>query len=790
MTGYQAGLEAAQIGSIFSRARVVFAVNVVNALILAFFLRNAVSPDAIAAWVLSILIITAARFGFLLDYEQKPAKPLEYWKRISVWGSALSGIVWGMATIILFPAASLLLQIFLPVVMMGMMAGSAVSWHAYFPAFKAYFLPVALLTLARFAEVIFKGGNTQDLFVTLGAMFLIFSAGLYLLARQSNRVMSQLLLAKSEKDADEAARAYCGYPISLKHPDPNCCMVCDTSERKLIEQSNELASLVFQESGEAIMVTDENRRVVEVNAAFTRITGYAPGEIIGADSALLQSGTHDKAFLGKVWQAVLDYGHWQGEIWSCRKNGDRFAQWANISVVRHPDGAAHRFVVQFSDITEKKKKDELIWLQAHFDMLTNLPNRRLFRDKLIETMEASQRFALLFIDLDRFKEINDTMGHDMGDLLLVEAAMRIGNCLRKNDTVARLGGDEFTVILPDTVDPTHLGTVVRSILEALRRPLLLDGESVRISASIGLTLYPDDAGNVEDLLKNADQAMYGAKAKGGNCYEYFTESMQKTAFEKITLTRDLRLALERKELEIYYQPIVELKSGRIAKAEVLLRWMHGERGMIGPDLFVPLAEESGLIVEIGEWLFDEAASRLKQWQSRYGKSIALSINKSPLQFAEVSIESRWPERLEKLGLPRNSIAIEITEGLLIAELAGAKRRLLAFHEGGIEVSIDDFGTGFSSFAYLKQFEVDYLKIDRSFVSGLAESERDMAITEGIISMARKLGIRTIAEGVETVDQRDLLSSFGCDYAQGFLYSPPVPGNEFEDMLRQRREAVQ
>lgn len=869
MTGVVSGIEAAQIGALFSRARLVLAVSAVNAIITAFFLRHAAPPLSVTAWVLSILVISAARFWYVLDYERDEPKRLDHWMRVSIWGSAISGAAWGLASIFLFPSASLVLQIFIPVVMMGMMAGSAVSWYAYFPAFIAYFIPVASLTLLRFAWEIMLRSEAHGLFVTLGAMFLIFTAGLYILARHSNRVLSQLLLARIEGKAEaalqmemaknrmllktgedglhvldakgnllEAADSFCGMlgyapgamrgmnvlqwdadfrgdmsfeekaaripeegvRFETKHRHRGGHLIDveirahaasingerfvwaysrDVSGRKSIAESMALAGFVFQACDDAIMVLDGERRIVEVNPAFTGITGYEPAEVLGNRYPL---HVEDPAFFGKLWRSVEETGCWQGEIWGCRKSGEIYAQSAHIGTFRQ--GAELRHVVQFSDITEQKKKDERIWLQANFDTLTNLPNRRLFRERLQKAMGEPNRFALLCMDIDRFKEINDTLGGDMGDLLLLEVATRIAACVQKTDTVARLGGDEFALVLPDSPDLVELDPVVEKIMTELGRPCMLDGEAVQVSASIGLAFYPDDALDADCLLKHADLAMHTAKAQGGNRFEYFTEAMQQQIAEKIALSRDLRMAAAKGELQIHYQPIVELDSGRIVKAEALLRWEHAVRGTIAPDLFVPIAEESGLIVEIGEWLFEEAARRVKAWQGRLNGGFSLSINKSPLQFAVA--ERNWLGKLAEFGLPKNSITIEITEGLLLKGSASARERLLAFHEGGIEISIDDFGTGFSSFSYLKQFDVDYLKIDRSFISGLTENERDMAITEAIIAMAHKLGIKIIAEGVETAGQRDLLLGFGCDYAQGYLYSPPVTSEEFENLLERVR----
>lgn len=422
---------------------------------------------------------------------------------------------------------------------------------------------------------------------------------------------------------------------------------------------------------------------------------------------------------------------------------------------------------------------------ANYDALTGLPNRNLFYDRLAQEIKKAQRkessLALLLIDLDQFKEVNDTLGHHTGDLLLVESARRISRCVRDTDTVARLGGDEFIIILPEFNGRPHVERVAQDIIQELSRPFTLDNDTVYNSASIGITVYPDDAPDLESLLKHADQAMYVAKSEGRNRFGYFTESMQQEAKEKLALTNDLRQALARNELHVHYQPILELKNGSITKAEALLRWKHPARGMVSPAIFIPLAEEAGLIHEIGDWVFQQAVARVGDWQKRFGRIIQVSVNKSPIQFEQPERQI-WQKQMKELGVPGNGIAVEITEGLLLKESAKAKQRLLEFRNSGIEVSIDDFGTGFSALSYLKQFDIDYLKIDRSFVKDLEKNADDKALTEAIIVMAHKLGIMTIAEGVETEGQRDMLKSCGCDYVQGFLYSPAVSAAEFEQMI--------
>jgi len=564
--------------------------------------------------------------------------------------------------------------------------------------------------------------------------------------------------------------------------------VQDITERRQMEESMRLAALIYQSSAEAVMVTDENNLIIDVNPAFVQQTGYRLEEVAGKNPNLLKSGRHDKAFYQEMWCAIRENDKWQGEIWDRRKDGSIYAKYASISVIRHPDGRIYRHVAQFLDITYRKQKEEEIWRQANYDMLTELPNRRLFHDRLEQETKKAHRtglsMALLFIDLDRFKEVNDSLGHTKGDALLVEAARRISACVRESDTVARLGGDEFTVILTEFSERLHLERISQDMIQALSKPFDLGGgDTGYISASIGIALYPDDAGDMEALIKHADQAMYAAKAEGRARFRYFIPSMQQEAREKLTLTNDLRQALARNELEVYYQPIVDTVSGSIIKAEALLRWHHPARGLVSPAIFIPLAEESGLILEIGDWVFQQAIAAIARWREQFGRIIQVSVNMSPLQF-EQSAKRLWLDRMASAGLPGNSITVEITEGLLIKDSATVKQRLLELRNSGIEVSIDDFGTGFSALSYLKQFDIDYLKIDRAFVSHLVENESDKALTEAIIVMAHKLGIKAVAEGVETQEQLRLLIGFGCDYVQGYLYSFPLPLEEFEKFIEE------
>lgn len=455
--------------------------------------------------------------------------------------------------------------------------------------------------------------------------------------------------------------------------------------------------------------------------------------------------------------------------------------------LRNEQGEITEWFGMATDVTDRKQTEESLWKHANFDILTGLPNRRLFRDRLDQEVKKALRtglpLALLFIDLDRFKEVNDLLGHDAGDQLLTQAARRISACVRGTDTVARLGGDEFTAILSELDDLTRVQTIAQKIITVLATPFQLGNEVAYLSASIGITLYPADASTAENLIRNADQAMYAAKNAGRSEFSYFTQSMQHESHHRLRLIRDLRCALTAGQLEVYYQPVVGMASGHIVKAEALLRWHHPRLGPIDPLLFIPLAEESGLINEIGDWVFTQAAGCAKQWGAQLGVPFQISVNRSPIQFRTRTGEINWANHLGQLGLPGNSISVEITEGLLLNASSGVTDKLVEYRDAGIEVAIDDFGTGYSSLAYLKKFDIDYLKIDQSFIHDMAHQTADWAIVRSMIAMAHELGLKVIAEGIETQEQRALLIDAGCDFGQGFLFSRAIPAAEFERVLR-------
>jgi len=557
--------------------------------------------------------------------------------------------------------------------------------------------------------------------------------------------------------------------------------------RKEIEAKLKLASSVYQNTNQAIMVTDQFNLIEAINPSFTELTGYTADEVMGKSPRILKSDQQDKLFYEQMWERLKLNGYWQGEIWNVKKNGDEYAELLTINTIYDDKKNVLQRVALFSDITDRKRAEEKIWKQANFDQLTQLPNRGMFVDRLAHEIIISNRtakpLALLFLDLDHFKEVNDALGHDKGDILLIDAAKRIQDCVRESDTVSRLGGDEFTVILTEIKNTHHVERIANNIVQQLGRPFSLGMEEAYVSVSIGVAFYPNDAKNSDTLIKYADQAMYLAKEKGRNQYSFFTESMQISAQYRHQLIYDLRSALKENQFQLYYQPIINLESGEIVKAEALLRWIHPTRGMVSPVEFIPLAEESGLIIQIGRWVFEQAVKQLKIWQQNYDSKIQISINKSPIQFRSASDHLDCMSYLNKMNVHGRNIVIEITESLLIEKSENVKKQLLDFAEKEVQVAIDDFGTGYSSLSYLNRFDIDYLKIDRSFISSLKPNSNELILCEAIIAMAHKLGIEVIAEGIETEQQKLLLLDAGCDYGQGYLFSKPITGESFENFLK-------
>ena len=553
------------------------------------------------------------------------------------------------------------------------------------------------------------------------------------------------------------------------------------------------ASLVFAHSSEAIAITDVSGRITMVNPGFTRIRGYQKDEVLGHTAELYSAEVVGQNSYETLRSWAISSGHWSGEVWSRHKDGHLIAENRSITAVKDLNGSVVNFIEIASDITKTKKAEELLWRQANYDSLTALPNRHLFLDRLRQAIRNSHRgdhpaFSLLFIDLDQFKEINDTLGHSTGDRLLKEAAQRLLRCTRDTDTVSRLGGDEFTVLLldmhnSDVNDPHAIERVAQAIIEAMAQPFDIDGEILHISASIGITHFPGDAQDAESVLKHADQAMYEAKLQGRNRFVYFSQAMEERAQIRRRLRDDLRSAIQKGELHLHYQPIVDLATGRIVKAEALLRWQHPKQGWICPADFIPVAEESGLILEIGEWVFHAAVADAARWIHQQGHTIQIGINVSPVQIASGEENCRrCMAFLTSQHLPKHSIVIEVTESSLLLNDPTVESQLRQLATHGIALAIDDFGTGYSALSYLQQYQFEYLKIDRAFVRNMEVGSTKLALCKTIIAMAHTLGMRVIAEGISDECEADLLRHAGCDFGQGYFFYHPMPASSFEKLL--------
>lgn len=550
----------------------------------------------------------------------------------------------------------------------------------------------------------------------------------------------------------------------------------DITARKRAEDQLRLNATVFDTTTEGIIVTDADGRIKTVNPAFTRITGYEAEEVVGKKPSLLSSGRHDEDFYTAMWHGIRTRGYWSGEIWNRRKDGSVFPEWLSLASIPNDRGEVQEYVAVFSDITRRKQDEEQIRRQANYDALTGLPNRSLLVDRLARSIAGARRedsmIALLFIDLDRFKGVNDTLGHVMGDELLQMVAERLQVCVREVDTVARFGGDEFVVILEDVKQANDAAEVAKKIIAELDSAFSLANREVFIGASIGITLFPTDTDDPSSMLRNADMAMYRAKDAGRNNYQFFTLTMNEQVQQRMALENDLRLALERDELALHYQPIVRFDSGELVGVEALLRWRHPQRGMVSPDTFIPLAEETGLIGPIGRWVLKTAVAQAAEWR-RAGLHMRMSVNLSSRQLSLGLTVDEVADTLAENDLPAAALTLEITEGMMLEGAGEMLTWLKALKKLGVGLSVDDFGTGFSSLSYLKRFPMDTLKIDRSFVDGLPDDREDVSLVQAIVAMADSLDLKIVAEGVETERQRRFLQHLGCDLAQGYLFSKPL-----------------
>ena len=556
--------------------------------------------------------------------------------------------------------------------------------------------------------------------------------------------------------------------------------------RKKVEGELDLVSKILKNANEGVIITDANTRMIMVNPAVTKITGYEESELIGRTPRVLQSKRHDKEYYKKMWDSLKESGKWEGEIWNRQKSGEAYPEWLSITAVNDSDGKVSKYIATFHDITELHMSKERLKYTSDHDALTELPNRRIFEDRLGQSLVSAKRrnvkLGVMFLSLDRFKKINESLGHTAGDHLLQIVAKRLSEALPEYDTVARWGGDEFVFIIRDAEQNQDVINTAAKMLGRLSTPFTIEGQELYLTASVGVAIFPSSGEDVKTITQAADIAMKKAKERGGNNFQLYSSTMESGAYEAISIEQDLRKALERDEIVVYYQPKVDVESCVVVGMEALVRWKHATKGIISPVKFIPLAEETGLIVPIGEKVLEDACLQTKKWLDKGFSPLAVSVNLSALQFAQSDLQVRVEAILNETGLPPEYLDLEITEGTVMRDVENAIVILQRLSDMGVSVSIDDFGTGYSSLGYLKRFPLNTLKVDRSFVSDITTNPDDAAITETIISMAHNLKLKVVAEGVETFEQFDFLKARKCDQIQGFLFSRPLDAQAFEEML--------
>lgn len=561
--------------------------------------------------------------------------------------------------------------------------------------------------------------------------------------------------------------------------------------RKQSELQFRLAAEFFNGTSEGFVITDANQRIIQINPAFTTITGYSPQEVIGKKPHVLSAGRHDAAFYQAMWSDIERLGHWEGEVRNRRRNGEEYPEWLSISRIQNDEGHTTHYVAIFSDISRRLEQEARIRNLAYFDPLTGLANRTLLRDRAEHDLSMSRRrkttLSLLFIDLDHFKHINDSLGHLIGDQLLVEISQRLSSHMREQDTVARLGGDEFMALLPDT-HAEGAAHMARQLLDMLSKPFVVGTHELAVTPSIGIAIYPNDGTDFDSLYRCADTAMYRAKQEGRNRFAFFTPEMQALSMRRLQLETALRKAIERGEMSVHYQPQQCLSTQRITGVEALLRWYNPELGAISPAEFIPIAESTGQIVTIGAWVMKEACMQAQRWRETGIGELMMAVNLSAVQFKQPDLTMTVARVLQETGLPARCLELELTESTAMHNPEMAIATVRSLRELGVELSVDDFGTGYSSLNYLKRFQINKLKIDQSFVKGLPDNAEDASIVETIIRMAEGLGLATIAEGVETPAQLSFLRQHGCQQIQGYLLARPLDANGFESWWRGRLSA--
>jgi diguanylate cyclase (GGDEF)-like protein/PAS domain S-box-containing protein len=552
----------------------------------------------------------------------------------------------------------------------------------------------------------------------------------------------------------------------------------DITQQRAIDDSLRQAAAVFDATQEGVLVTDAEQNIVHVNPAFSRITGYSSEEILGQHPNLLKSGRHDTAFYQSLWHALQNRGAWSGEVWNRRKSGEIYPQWQCIRVIHDEQGRVSHYVAVFSDITALKRSQRELDYLAHHDPLSNLPNRLLFTERVAHALERSKieelRGAVLLIDLDHFKHINESLGHNVGDLLLKGVGERLLQNLPNGCTLARLGGDEFGLLSENCAEAAQAAELAQCLLRSLETPFRLNDHELYIGASIGISLFPEDADSVEQVLRNADSALFKAKSSGREGYAFYEQELTDYARQRVELASSLRHALDNDELRVYYQPLHDLRDGRQVGMEALVRWQHPQRGLVAPGEFIPIAEDNGMIGAIDAWVLEQACQQMMRWNGEGNTLSFVAVNISSRLFSRGELAQKVASVLTQTGLPPEQLELEVTESAIMEDPDAAQKLLISLRALGVRLAIDDFGTGYSSLARLKRLPVDKLKLDQSFVRGLPDDAEDAAIARAVIALGKSLGLKVLAEGIEQRAQADFLRELGCNYGQGYHFGRPQP----------------
>ncbi|MGD8587746.1 MAG: EAL domain-containing protein [Chromatiales bacterium] len=797
-------LRCKQVEMLYDQARIGIASSIAAGLFLVAVFWPITPHSILFMWFALVCLGAGLRLILIHQYEHAAEIQAKtgYWLGWFVLGAAVSGITWGVVTIVLVPDRSIAQISFALLWIGGLSAGTAAAYAVVRRAFLSFSWPAMLPTAIYLFSI---GGRVE---VTIGIGTLLFIGFLTLSAlRMHNILLRELelrlentrLIAHLEKEKarvdrinDLLERRVAERTAELTQT--NRSLQQEIAERKRTDEALSQAAAVFENTSEGAMITDNAQGVVAVNRAFTEITGYTQQEIIGRSSRLLYANEQNNALFAEMASSLNQTGHWRGEIRQRRKNGEFFPIWLNVSAVTDADDRVTHNVSLFSDITSLKESQEQLERLAHHDVLTGLPNRLLFHARLEHALERARRegnkVAILCLDLDHFKNINDSLGHPAGDRLLQVVTQRLLHAVREEDTVARFGGDEFSLLLEDLRDSKDAGIVAEKVLKVLAKPFDLDGHESYVSGSIGISLFPDDGQDITTLLKNADSALYQAKEQGRNTYHFYTKDLTRAAFKRLGLESSLRRAVERDEFILFYQPQVDLSDGRVVGAEALLRWRHPELGLMLPNEFIPMTESTGLIVKLGEWVLHTACTQAKAWQNAGLPFIRMAVNLSSVQVSRGDMLHTMKRVLGETGLDPRYMELEITEGLIMQQTQQTIRTLDELTAMGVMLAIDDFGTGYSSLSYLRRLPLQRLKIDKSFVREIPDDAGDRAITRAVIALGNNLNLTVVAEGVENEVQREFLFNNGCDEAQGYLYGAPLPAVDFATLVQREGKLVQ